>query len=318
MDGLSSQANVLVTFAGRKSYVIVPLQASPNAGRIVVADADSRAPVRVHAQCFETVPRLDDEKAYLASLEGLCTKHAIDSILPLNDMDVRALSSHSEQFAALGVQVLGAPEGATHALCDKLQAAEWLRERGFRTPETHTAEDARSDVRTVFPRIAKHRFGQGSRGVHRCDTPEDLVHLSDEYVVQPLLDGTQFNLDVLRSASGDVVSVVPKQKLEMSDGTASLVRSSNDSRLLELGLAVGNAVEHFGSIDVDVIEWHGELYVLEINPRLGGCFPFTNTICPAYTHALMQIAGGASPSPFVGAVRNDVRVFRELQFVEVP
>jgi carbamoyl-phosphate synthase large subunit len=317
---VSSEAtNLLLTFSGRKSYVFSALARSARAGSIVAADADPAAPIRAHAKTFACVPRASDAEAYLAALEELCDAHAIDAILPLNDLDLCLLTRDRARFAEVGAQVLGAPAATTEILCDKLRAASWLTEQGFRTPETWLASDpvVRS-ARTARRRIVKERHGQGSQGFRVLERDDDLAALSPTLVVQDHIDGRHFDLDILRAPNGEVVSVVPKEKLESSGGTACITRSVADPRLVELGVALGSAIEHVGVIDVDVIAEGDVLHVLEVNPRLGGCFPFACIFCPQLADALLAIARGESPAAFLGAYRKDVAAAREWCFVELP
>jgi carbamoyl-phosphate synthase large subunit len=308
--------NLLLTFSGRKAYVYAPLARSSQAGAIVAADADPEAPIRATAHHFACVPPVSQASAYLAALEQLCKSHSIDAIQPLNDLDLRLLTSERERFAACDARVLGASGETTAILCDKLQAAHWLSERGFCTPRTWRAGDPGAPRRGV--RIAKERFGQGSQGFRVLAPDEDPASLAPTLVVQPFVEGRHFDLDVLRAASGDVVAVVAKEKLEMAGGTASKTRSVLDRRLIELGIALGRAVEHVGLIDVDVIAAGDRLTVLEINPRLGGCFPFACLFCPGLPDALLVVARGESPAPMIGSYRDGVTAFREWSFVEAP
>lgn len=315
----SEKTHVLLTIAGRKSYVYTSLRSSARAGRIIATDADPRAPIRACDAIFEQVPLLSDERAYLRAIEACVKKHAIDCIIPLNDRDLALLSRHAPVFAGLGACYLGAPADITEALTDKLVAAEWLSSRGFLTPETVTVSSVLAEDRgSLYPLITKARRGQGSEGFRILANEADLRSLPQDSIVQPLLEGVHYDLDVLRSGDGDVLAVVPKRKLEMSGGTAQLVESELNSELIALGIEVANATAHVGVIDVDVIAVGSKLYVLEINPRLGGCFAFTSLVCPAFTDAYLAVGRGENPTPFLGQFRSGVKMFREWHFMEVP
>ena len=43
----------------------------------------------------------------------------------------------------------------------------------------------------------------------------------------------------------------------------------------EIGATIGKALGHIGNLDCDVLERDGEYYVLELNPRFGGGYPFS-------------------------------------------
>ncbi|MBI5442362.1 MAG: ATP-grasp domain-containing protein [Deltaproteobacteria bacterium] len=316
----SRRCNVLLTFAGRKGYQYLVLRSSPRAGTIVAADADPAAPIRVHGATLEVVPPVADPQAYLAALEVCVRRHSIDGIIPLNDRDAVLLATHSAAFASLGARYLGAEPEVAAALGDKLAAADWLASRGFQTPPTALAGDFPSTRSTAvaFPLVTKARHGQGSERFRVVRTEAELFAVPEGDVVQPFLHGEHYDLDILRSAAGRVVAVVPKRKLEMQGGTASLVRSDARQDLVDLGVRIGNAVRHVGMIDVDVIDAGGELHVLEVNPRLGGCFPFSCIVCPDLADALLAVGLGESPPDLVGRFRGGVTMFREWRYHEVP
>lgn len=43
----------------------------------------------------------------------------------------------------------------------------------------------------------------------------------------------------------------------------------------KIGRILGEQLKHIGNLDVDVFERDGQYYVLELNPRFGGGFPFS-------------------------------------------
>jgi carbamoyl-phosphate synthase large subunit len=315
------RCNVLITIAGRKGYQVRALKTSPRAGSIVACDADARAPVR-RDTAFECVPRVDEPAAYLEALQRICERESIHCILPVNDLDVELLAQAHGSFHAQGVRVLAPSLETTRALCDKLEAASWFAARGFSTPETLPIELLREGHRPAwsvhFPLFAKPRRGQGSRGVRILRQEAELAAVPDGHIVQPFIAGDHYDLDLLRAADGRTVAVVPKRKLEMSDGTASLTESADDPALMALGERLSDAIGHVGAVDVDLIVHDGRISVLEVNARLGGCFPFACLFCPQLADALLDIGLGASPPSLLGSVRAGVRAFRDLDFVQVP
>jgi carbamoyl-phosphate synthase large subunit len=315
------RCNVLITVAGRKGYQVRALKSSARAGTIVACDADVRAPVR-RDTAFECVPRIDEPAAYLEALRRICERESIHCILPVNDMDVQLLADARDSFGARGVRVLCPSPEVTRALCDKLEAASWFAAHGFATPETLPIELVREGHgrpwSSHFPLIAKPRRGQGSRGVRVLHHESDIAVVPDGYIVQPFIAGDHYDLDLLRAADGRTVAVVPKRKLEMSDGTASLTESVDDPALLALGERLSDAIGHVGAVDVDVIVHEGRISILEVNTRLGGCFPFACLFCPQLVDALLTIGLGGSPPSLLGNVRAGVRAFRDLTYVEVP
>jgi carbamoyl-phosphate synthase large subunit len=305
---------VLTTFAGRKSYILRALAASRWAGHLVAVDADPEATVRHVAHRFVTVPPLAEPAAYVAALLALCDEERFDCLIPLNDLDLPLLARHRDDFAARGVRLLSAPLEVVDILRDKHATAGFLERHGLRSPRTALAEAG--DL--ALPLIAKQRFGQGSQGLRVCREPRDLETLGADMIVQELLAGPEYNLDILRAADGSVLSVVPKLKLAMAYGSTDRARSVEAPELIEVGIRLAEAVGHVGTIDVDLMVVGGEIFVLDVNARIGGGFPFTALVCPEYADLLLRVGRGESPAPILGRYRRDVTIAREFVYRQEP
>ncbi len=49
-----------------------------------------------------------------------------------------------------------------------------------------------------------------------------------------------------------------------------------DERFEKIGRTISKHLRHIGNLDCDVLEQDGVLYVLELNPRFGGGYPFSH------------------------------------------
>jgi carbamoyl-phosphate synthase large subunit len=309
----SERTHALLTCAGRKAYVLDALLRSPLAGTVLLTDANPLAEAAARREHFALLPAASAPD-YVERLLALCARARIDCVLPTNDLDLAVLGAAGARMAGAGVRLLGPTASTVELLADKLLAARWLAERGFATPETCDAEKPEPLLgRFGLPLVAKARRGQGSEGLLVCHTREELRRVAPGSVLQPRALGPEFNLDILRGPAG-VVSVVPKRKLEMFAGGTQRAESVDAPELVELGVRLGEALGHLGSVDVDVIVEAEGPSVLDVNPRLGGGFPFTALFCPRYVDALLEIGRGGSPRPFLGEYRRGLRAYREFRY----
>jgi carbamoyl-phosphate synthase large subunit len=305
---------VLLTCAGQKGYVLRALETSARAGRIVAVDCDPDAPVRSAARFFEPVPPLQRADEYVEALLDVAARYEIDCLVPLNDLDLGVLAQARAVFARRGVAVLGASPAVVEAMRDKLAAAAWLAEEDLPAPRTWPAELPPPGLPGPGrPLVAKARFGQGSEGLRVCTTPEDLRRLDAGAVLQERLAGPEYNLDILRSAEG-VIAVVGKRKLEMRYGSTHAAELVDDPELVALGVRLGEALTFVGSIDVDVMRSDRATEIIDVNPRLGGGFPFTALFFPEYVDALLAIGLGETPEPLFGLQPKAGRAVRELAY----
>ena len=290
------KANILMTCCGRKTYLAEIFRSSPFCGLLAAADSDPQATIRQFVDEFIHSPTLSDERGYVDALFEACDSFEINAVIPQNDLDLVLLAQHRSRFESAGVRVLGVPSRVALAMADKLESATWLRDHGIPSPETSLFVADAVDL----PVVAKSRFGQGSHGLHICRTADDLQRVGRNSVAQALLEGKEFNLDILRDSFGAVRAVVVKRKLAMRDGSTDKAVSVRDQGLEALGRRLGHALELEGSADVDVIETDEGAFVIDVNSRVGGGFPFTAQICPAYVDALLRIALHQRPDDIEG------------------
>jgi carbamoyl-phosphate synthase large subunit len=310
------KANVLLTCCGHKSYLVDFFRKSEHCGTIVAADADPVATIRHAADEFVRAPSLETPDAYVHALLDACTANKVHAVIPQNDLDLVLLASRRDAFAERGAIVMGVDEKIATAVGDKLQASTWLADRGIHTPQTELV--GAEPIALAPPIVAKSRFGQGSDGLRICRDALSVSSLPDGVVVQPVLDGIEYNLDVLRDRDHNTVAVVVKQKIEMRSGSTSKALFVRDRALEELGHAIGDALDPVGGIDVDVmVQRDGTASVIDINPRLGGGFPFTANVVPRYVDALLEIAHGESPEP-IRTYATGAEVPRTFEYTTLP
>lgn len=301
-----------MTCCGRKTYLAEIFRSSPLCGVIAAADSDPRATIRHYVDHFMQTPALSDEEAYIDTLLEACETLAINAIIPQNDLDLVLLAAHRNRFESAGVRVLGVPLHVAKAMVDKLESATWLGKHGIPSPSTDLYLGQPVDL----PVVAKSRFGQGSHGLRICHTADELRSVAKNSVVQELLQGEEYNLDILRDDFGTVLAVVIKKKLAMRDGSTDKAVSVRNQSLEELGSRLGNVLELEGSADVDVILTDKGPFVIDVNSRVGGGFPFAAQICPGYVDGLMTIALHQRPNNVEGYA-DGIEIHRETRYYRV-
>lgn len=320
MASRTEATRLLLTFAGRKSAWCSSLVASRQCAALWACDADPAAPIDPSLATFVPVPRVSERSAYVARLLELCASERIDAVAPLNDLDLDSLSDAKSRFESLGTRVLTGDRALIDVLADKLSAASHLARLGIPTVPTLPAEECDTALSLWgLPLVAKSRRGQGSSGLLRIDHSDQLLDLVPGTVIQPWLAGQEYHLDVLRSSQGRVVAVVVKRKLAMHQGSTDRAESVLDPSLQSLGVRLGESLSSMvGSTDVDVLATPEGPAVLDVNPRLGGGFPFTALCCPAYVDAFLRVARGEEPPSLAAAhIRTGVRMARSWQYFEL-
>ena len=164
---------------------------------------------------------------------------------------------------------------------DKLSFYNHMYANGLEDLLPKTSDNSR-DI--SFPKICKPRRGSGSRGIELWRSKEDIkdfsstenLHYSNEYIYQEYLPGTEYTIDVLCGLYGEVLSVIPRERLQIKAGISSKGRIIKDSKIEERCIKLCETLKVKGPVCIQMKEdVRGEPKFVEINPRLGGGTYFT-------------------------------------------
>ncbi len=82
--------------------------------------------------------------------------------------------------------------------------------------------------------------------------------------------------DILNDLSGKYLHSCAKKKLFIRSGDTDKAQMLNNKIFTNFAKKLSKALKHVGIIDVDFFYNKKKFYVLDINPRLGGGYPFTH------------------------------------------
>lgn len=124
----------------------------------------------------------------------------------------------------------------------------------------------------------KPRFGSGSTGAMKVGTRKLLEALlediDDELVIQPYFAGEEYGVDAyVDFTSGRLTGLFVKRKLRMRAGETEKSIAVKDDAIDTLVEKALEATGLRGPLDIDVLKYKGNYYILEINPRFGGGYP---------------------------------------------
>lgn len=308
--------NILFTCAGRRHYLIDYFQKVKPVGSIIVgADMQLSAPAMqiVDKQYLVQSVYAPD---YIEELKIICSKENIGAVISLNDLELPILSSQKKSFEAIGVKVIISMKDVIDICFDKWKTVEFAHRIGIGTPDTYlnlkSAQTAINKGILKFPVVIKPRWGSASFGI---DFPESMEELEKAYwllekklfrsmlaeisktdvhhsiLIQEKIEGKEYGLDVLNDFEGKNISVYVKEKLAMRAGETdkSVLRDQKD--IEQIGKKIGENLKHILNLDCDLFEKEGKYYLLEMNPRFGGGYPFSHMSganFPAIIYALLN------------------------------
>ena len=291
--------NILFTCAGRRTYLLKYFKEQlGDDGKIVGADMQLTAPALSAADERVLVPAVYDEH-YVDALLEICETHKIDVLISLNDLELPILAEKKSLFQEIGVNVLVSSPDVIDICFDKLKTSEYIKSIGLRSPKTYSnlqsALSALESGDLHFPLVIKPRWGSASIGIEFVDSVEDLTiiyeliqrkirkgilgevsqHDENFILIQEKITGKEYGLDIINDLEGNNIAVSVKQKLAMRAGETDKATTVDNEELRKIGETIGSNLAHIGNADCDILEMDGKYYVLELNPRFGGGFPFS-------------------------------------------
>lgn len=293
--------NVLFTCAGRRNYLINYFkEVIGNEGKVFAADMTLSAPAMVDADVAILVPNIYSTE-YIENLKSIIKKHDIKAVISLNDLELPILAKHKADLEACGAKVIVSSEKVIDITFDKLKTFNFLSDIGLETPRTYTtleaAEKALDNNEINFPLVVKPRWGSASIGINFPQSKEELnlafklqkIKLSRSILntvskqdidhailIQEKVGGTEYGLDIVNDFEGNYFGTFAREKFSMRGGETDKAISRIDSRIEELGAKISKHLKHLGSLDCDIFVTEDKLYVLELNPRFGGGYPFSH------------------------------------------
>jgi carbamoyl-phosphate synthase large subunit len=122
----------------------------------------------------------------------------------------------------------------------------------------------------------------------------DLPH---SILIQERLPGEEYGMDVINDLSGSYVCTFIKSKIRMRAGQTDRAVAVRNDRLEMIGQLIGEKLGHVGPLDCDAFVIKHGCYVIDLNPRIGGGYPFSHVAGANLPAALIAWANGQPPDP---------------------
>lgn len=303
--------NILFTCAGRRTYLLKYFKEQlGNEGLIVGTDMQLTAPALTAADIREQVPAVyaDD---YIDQSLDICRRHNVKALICLNDLELPILAANKSRFETIGVTVIVSDPHVIDICFDKYLTAKYVERLGLLTPKTFVKYDdavkALKERNIEFPLVLKPRWGSGSIGIEFVNSMEELEEVyamllkkvkhsilatastGEEYIlIQQKIEGQEYGMDVMNDLDGNHRAVSVKKKLAMRAGETDKAQTVDNAEIRSIGQTLGQNLHHIGNLDVDVFEKDGKYYVLELNPRFGGGFPFSYEAGVNFPRAIIE------------------------------
>lgn len=322
---------ILLSSVGRRPYLVrwfrEALQENGVDGSVIAADVDPHAPSRPFADGFVQAPTVVDP-GYESWLRTTLQEQRIDLAVSINDFELSTWAMLAEDEAWDPLVRLSA--GTQHLIEDKFATSLALADAKVPSPVTWLGSELPTEEEATGPFVTKGRFGSASRGLRFVDRDalpaaveeasrevttrqgvpalqQDEVTPAELLVVQERIDGVEYGLDVICDLDGRYAGVLARRKITMRGGETDRAVSVDPGPFEDIARGIAEAIPHPGTIDVDVfVDGGGESFVIDINPRFGGGYPFSHVSGARVPSCYVAWRLGREPKPEWLQYRSDV------------
>ncbi len=293
--------NILLTSVGRRGYLVAYFkEVLEKKGKVYVANSSVNSPAFQYADEYVITPLIYD-KNYIDFLKKYCLEKNITVIISLFDIDLFVLAKHKQEFEELGIKVIVSDERVIEICNDKWKTFLFLKENNFNVPKTYIdLGEVKKEIEKgnmSFPLMLKPRWGMGSIAIYEAENLEELEifykkiereiqktylkfeskqTLGNNVIIQEKLKGQEFGLDVINDLQGNYVTTLVKKKIAMRSGETDCAETIDSKELREYGEKISTTLKHIANLDVDLFLVKDKPYILEMNARFGGGYPFSH------------------------------------------
>ena len=334
--------HLLFTSAGRRSYLIRFFREALGGQGRIYATNSSRISTALEEADEGAVTPLIYDGGYIPFLLDYCREHEIDALLSLFDVDLPVLAAHKADFEKIGTRVLVSDPALVEICNDKWKTCQFLKENGFPLiPSWLDPEEALAAVRrgeVSFPLILKPRWGMGSLSIFEADNEEELRVFYEKVrreifrsylkyesafepdrcvLIQKKMVGQEYGLDNINDLNGRYITTVIRKKLAMRSGETDCAEITEDPAIRREAERLAGLTRHVGLMDMDMIVSDGVPYVLEMNARFGGGYPFSHLAGADMPAAIVAWLRGEEPDSACFTVRTGVIGQKDIQLREL-
>lgn len=274
---MDKKINVLILSAGRRVELVNCFKNAAGElgidGTIVAADLSDIAPAIYFADKHYLIPRIGTE-SYLDEVLKICKEEQISLVVPTIDTELLFLAENKERIEAeTGAKVLVSSLSVIQICRNKRKSQHFFEENGFGVPK-EIKDIYKEEV--TFPVFIKPLDGSSSINAFPVNNQKELEFFYsyiEKPIVQELIQGEEYTVDVFLDFDGMIITIVPRRRLATRSGEIAKGRIVKDREIIEDIKRLMQILKPIGHITVQCMKTEKGIQYIEINPRFGGGAP---------------------------------------------
>jgi len=213
---------------------------------------------------------LANDKNFFESIIELTKKYKFDILISQVDEELLVLANNRDLFTET---ILIIPQATfVETFLDKLKSGKEMRAREIKEPFTRKLQN--DSEFEGMPIIFKPRFGRGSRDIFFAESKDEfnsaksyLLTKETEFVFQDKISGTEYSVQMIANALGDLKAIVPLLIKEKRGSTTNGV-TNNDKTVIKACQLFHDNFKASGTYNIQIMLSDNQPYIFEVNPRV--------------------------------------------------
>ena len=173
----------------------------------------------------------------------------------------------------------------------------------------YEAEDE-DELRIFYKKVKKEIF----RAYLKYESEADI---EGSVLIQEKVPGQEYGLDIICDLDGNYRTTIVKQKGAMRSGETDYAKIIHSPQLEALGRKLASLTRHAAIMDTDVFLSGGRAYILEMNARFGGGYPFSHTAGVNLPLAIVTWLRGKEPDFRLLTPKTDITAQKDISMVRL-
>ncbi len=243
----------------------------------------------------------------MSRLTYIQEQEKLDVIIPNFDAELYSFIKLEQRLRNLGIRMF-LPTLHQFEERHKMNLSEFGKKYGISVPKSKVIYDLQSIhsllSEFIFPVLVKGKYYDASVCYSLEQVRNQFNKLSARWglpvIIQEFIHGTEFNVTGLGDGKGHTIAAVPMRKQYITEkGKAWGGITISDERMLELTRKFLRQTRWRGGFELELMKnKDGELFLLEINPRMPAWIYLAVGVGQNIPEALVQLALGEKPIPF--------------------
>lgn len=271
--------NILILSAGRRVELINCFKKAAKElkidSKVIATDLLDTAPAIYFADNYYLIPRIGSDD-YIEKIIEICNKEGIRLIIPTIDTELLVLARNKYYIESQTNAKLLVSDLPIIEICrNKISSQNFFDKKGFGVPKL--IENINSGD-FEFPVFIKPLDGSSSINAFKVNNQRELeffyTYIKNP-IVQELVSGKEYTIDVFLDFDSNIITVVPRQRLAVRSGEISKGKIIKDRDIINDVIKLMKVLKPIGHITVQCIKTVKEIIYIEINPRFGGGAPMS-------------------------------------------